>query len=105
MVRLGSWKYIFIANGGREQLFDLTEDPHELVNLAPTRGEVMQRLRKMAVDRCRQLRLHASLDGDDLRALPFQSFPRQRIYQFDWSRGVRAFPDHPADVLKNWKLG
>ena len=30
----GNWKYIFHANNGQEQLFNLAEDPHELEDLA-----------------------------------------------------------------------
>lgn len=30
----GQWKYIWYPVGGKEQLFDLASDPHELVNLA-----------------------------------------------------------------------
>jgi hypothetical protein len=30
MVRSGDWKYIWMANGGREQLFNVKEDPNEL---------------------------------------------------------------------------
>ena len=40
MVRQGQWKYIYMANGGREQLFDLADDPNELKNLAESRTDV-----------------------------------------------------------------
>jgi len=32
--RTKEWKYLFYQNGGYEQLFHLTDDPHELVDLA-----------------------------------------------------------------------
>ena len=34
MARSGDWKYIYFANGAREQLFDLKSDPNEMTNLA-----------------------------------------------------------------------
>jgi arylsulfatase len=34
----GSWKYIFHANSGQEQLFDLVADPYELTDLAGETG-------------------------------------------------------------------
>jgi choline-sulfatase len=118
MVRQGPWKYIFLANGGREQLFNVVEDPQELHNqlAAPTRLQisllsedqpaseapvsVAQRLRRLAVQRCRVPGAAAALQGDDLRAFPYRERPRDRIYQFDRSRGVTGFPARPEDVLK-----
>ena len=34
MVVTDEWKFIFMANGGREQLFNLRQDPNELSNRA-----------------------------------------------------------------------
>ncbi|HQK94673.1 MAG TPA: hypothetical protein PLD23_14275, partial [Armatimonadota bacterium] len=41
-----------------------------------------------------------ALDGADLLGFSPTERPLQRIYQFDYSRGVRGFPESPADVLK-----
>lgn len=118
MVRQGDWKYIFLANGGREQLFNVVEDPAELHNqlAAPTNlqirllpedqppsevpASVARRLRRLAVQRCSVPGAVAALQEGDLRAFPFQERPRRRIYQFDRSRGVTGFPARPEDVLK-----
>ena len=102
MVRSGDWKYIFIANGGREQLFDLRNDPHELTNLAETRGEIKQQMYAKAVAACQRPELALLMDGQDLRKFPFEARPLRRIYQFDHSRGVTGFPERPEDVLKHW---
>jgi choline-sulfatase len=40
MRRRADWKYIFMANGGRELLFNLSDDPSEIHNLASLRGRV-----------------------------------------------------------------
>jgi arylsulfatase len=42
MARGGEWKYIYLANGGREQLFNLQSDPHELNNCATTKKTRLQ---------------------------------------------------------------
>ena len=67
MVRTRQWKYIFIANGGREQLFDMRTDPQELRNLAADEPEVVRTLREEAVAACRTPGAAATLNGDDLR--------------------------------------
>jgi choline-sulfatase len=118
MIRQGPWKYIFLANGGREQLFNLAEDSQELHNqlAAPTTlqirllpedqppseapVDVARRLRRLAVQRCTVPGAAAALLGNDLRAFPYRERPRGRIYQFDRSRGVAGFPARPEDALK-----
>ena len=103
MVRDARWKYIFMANGGQEQLFDLAEDPHEFRNRADAEPEVVARLRAKAVAACRHPGARDALAGDQLKAHPFTPWVwrGERIYQFDGSRGITGFPRHPADVLKS----
>jgi arylsulfatase len=100
MIRQGDWKYIFLANGGREQLFDVVEDQAEARNRAAEHGEIARRLRSLAVGVCNTPGAAAALAGDDLRVFPYQERPRRRIYQFDRSRGIVGFPVRPEDVLK-----
>jgi choline-sulfatase len=99
MVRQETWKYIFLANGGREQLFDLREDPAELRNLAGSRSDVSAQLRERALGACGGVELRAALGSGGLRSFPFQERPHRRTYQFDRSRGVDGFPERPQDVL------
>lgn len=103
MVREGKWKYIFMANGGREQLFNLTEDPYELTNLIRKKSEKVSHLRSLAVSACNVPGARDALDKAALRSFPYQERERNRIYQFDRSRGVTGFPKKPEDVLKEWK--
>ena len=49
MLRRNDWKYIFIANGGREQLFNLAEDPDEGHNQINDQPEVTSELRDRAI--------------------------------------------------------
>lgn len=99
MVRSGDWKYIFIANGGREQLFDVAHDPNELTNLASTRRDVKHPLHATAVEACQRPELSAAMEGHDLHGFSFQARPLRRIYQFDRSQGITGFPQNPGDVL------
>lgn len=103
MVRDSNSKYIYFANGGKEQLFDLQKDPNELNNLADHERDTVMRMRKEAVKACRQPGAQDALDGEDLKVLPFKEWVWQgeRIYQFDRSKGITGFPEQPADALKS----
>jgi len=100
MVRSGPWKYIFIANGGRELLFDLARDPQERENLAGREPEVAAGLRAIAERQLATPTGEPALEGSGLRRFDFEMRPRRRIHQFDLSRGVTGFPERPGDVLK-----
>jgi len=103
MVRDAEWKYIFMANGGREQLFNMKVDPHELENRAAERPEIVQGLKDVALSACDRPGCREALDGGGLKTFPFETMGRKRIYQFDVSRGIRRFPEDPADLLEQWK--
>ena len=100
MVVTDEWKYIFMANGGREQLFNLGQDPNELSTCVATASKLRHDLHALGVQACQVPGAMDVLDGDKLRAFPFRERPRMRIYQFDRSRGVVGFPDQPQDALK-----
>ncbi len=99
MVRNGPWKYIFLANGGREQLFHLGEDPHELSNAMAAQPDVARKLRATATRACERPDLRDAMDGNGLHAFEFHARELKRIYQFDRSRGITGFPKRPQDVL------
>lgn len=104
MVRQGPWKYIFLANGGREQLFHVEDDPQEIRQLAAERVDVTARLRDLARDIAAKDGLEDALDRDRppelrLREYPYSERPRRRIIQFEGSLGIRGFPADPAEVL------
>jgi len=103
MVRHGNWKYIYLSNGGREQLFDVVSDPHELKNVAGQQREMANRLRAQVVATTNRPVLRAAMSGNDVMAFPFMPRPMERIYQFDRSRGITGFPQHPRDVLARWR--
>ncbi len=100
MVRERDWKYIWIANGGREQLFDRVHDRAELHNQVSECPAVAERMRQAAAAACGVPGAREALDPQgDLLAFPYRERPRGRIYQFDCSRGVEGFPARPQDVL------
>ena len=105
MVRSGDWKYIFMANGGREQLFNLKEDPQERTLRNADAPQVLTRLRRIATEGCFQPGVSDALEGADLKKFPYTQYDRKgRIAQMDRSRGVEGFPSHPADVLEGWEF-
>lgn len=96
----GRWKYVYFANGGCEQLFDVEADPHELVNRAAEEPETVARLRARAVEACRNPGAADALEGGKLKAFPRTVWQSEHIYQFDVSKGITGFPEHPSDVLR-----
>jgi choline-sulfatase len=90
MVRRGDWKYIWLANGGRELLFDLRRNPAEDQNWIETETATVADLRAELVRTLASRQLtRPALAGEGLLALPFAPFPRERIRQF--ARGVTDF--------------
>jgi choline-sulfatase len=102
MVLTEEWKYIFMANGGREQLFNRKNDPNELSNCVGSSSAIRGDLYALAVKACRVPGATDALEGNELRAFPFRQRSPVRIYQFDRSRGVLEFPDKPQDALKTF---
>jgi choline-sulfatase len=103
MVREDRWKYIWLANGARQQLFDVTADPQELRDLSGSHSEIVARLHRAAIDHLRQPGGQEALDGDDLHSLPFEARPLQRIYQFGhWPRSS-GFPEDPGEALRSYQ--
>jgi choline-sulfatase len=100
MIRHDDWKYIFLADGGREQLFNLREDPRETNNVGSVRLETLAEMRVQAAGYCDRPELAAALQNGRLRDWAFQARRLQRIYQFDQSKGVFGFPQRPEDALK-----
>jgi len=99
MCRSGDLKYVFLANGGRELLFDLSRDPEETENLAgasPQRAE----LRRRCVDHLSRSPLASqSLEGGDLRAMTHEKRPLIRVHQGCPPMGYNGFPKDPRELL------
>lgn len=104
MVREGDWKYIFMANGGREQLFNLAEDPHELHQRIKDSKDLAARLRQIAFESLSVPNADRALEGKSLKSFPFRKRPLARVYQFDRSRGIFGFPEKPEDALRGFTL-
>ncbi len=104
MIVTSDWKYIFMANGGREQLFNLKRDPDELSNCATDSPDVRNDLYAIAVKNCLVLGARDALDGNKLRWFPYRERERKRIYQFDASHGVKGFPENPGGAFEHFDL-
>jgi len=73
MLRRENYKYIFMANGGREVLFDLAKDPKEFENLAAQNPGLCTLFRKELVKYYQSYGFQEALEGDSLRAYPYQA--------------------------------
>ena len=100
MVRDNEWKYIYLANGTVEQLFNLKEDPQEVRTRIADAPEVARRLRDAAMEACKKSNVDRALNAQGFVSFPYQPRPLQRILQFDHSRGITGFPKTPAEVKK-----
>jgi choline-sulfatase len=92
MVRSGNWKYIYMANGNREQLFDLDTDSQEMINLLQKEAEVAKVLRKKAVEKCMvEPDLQCMVKDNDFVGYSFEARPLGRLHQFAFSRNITNF--------------
>ena len=92
MVRHKDWKYIYMANGGREQLFNLNEDPQELRNALVSHADIARQLRAKAAAACNRPGARESLDGAKLRSFPFEERRRERIISSTNREALQDFP-------------
>lgn len=89
MIRQGDWKYIYMYNGGREQLFNLKQDPNELCNIDdPARKAGM---RALAADECLKHGLSDMVENGRMKCIEYTERPLFRIHQFDVSSGITDF--------------
>jgi len=92
MVRHEHYKYIYMANGAREQLFDLATDKDELINLAQKHPDIAAKYKSYAENHCKRKGLFSALDEQGkLKGFEFMERDLFRIHQFDGSRGVYDF--------------
>ena len=100
MIRWREWKYIYLANGGLEQVFNLSNDPCEIEDHSKTNPQVVDHLRKLAIaDLLSKSGTEAAIESNDLLIFSPSSRPFERIHQFDRSRGISKFPENPGDCL------
>jgi choline-sulfatase len=91
------WKYVWFANGGREQLFDLASDPLEVRNRALSEPAHCAAARRQLVTWCRQTGFPGALDpagGERLLRYPFETLPLGQV------RGqAPAWPQRDPDFV------
>ena len=92
MVRKGEWKYIYMVNGGREQLFHLSEDPHELVNLVQSEEKIREEMYQTALEKCQsEPGLKNAVESKKLRSIPYHPRKLERLHQFDFSKNIMDY--------------
>ena len=92
MIRREDWKYIFMANGNREQLFSLKDNAGETKLYNELEPKLCAQLRHCAETFCDQSGLLHALNPDKtLKIFDFTPRPLMRIHQFDASSGVFDF--------------
>ena len=80
-----------MANGGKEQLFHLIEDPEELVLYNIREEQIMKQMRKRNLDFCGREGLLSAKDKMKMKSFSYKERPRFRIHQFDLSGGIHDF--------------
>ena len=93
MVRDKTWKYIYMANGGRELLFNLKDDSNELNQLAGKYPNMTKQFKEAALlEIQKRPSLKNALDNQRrLKVLSFKERPLTRIHQFDSSKNIDDF--------------
>lgn len=74
MRRWGDYKYVYHAHGAEEALFHLTEDPHELNDLAAVEPELCRESREKLVAYYTRYGFHEALDGEGLASYPHEPY-------------------------------
>jgi arylsulfatase A-like enzyme len=98
-LRTREYKYAFWASGGREELYNLEEDPGEIHNIAKEEPELATQLRNRALDWERLNGFSDSFDGDDFRVFPEPRAPEGE------PRGVVVNDSKWADNLPDDEKG
>ena len=75
MLRTGDWKYIYMVNGGREQLFNLADDPNELDDLAGEMPDLCAGFRLQMARHYWEQGFMEALDGGEMAKLKFERLP------------------------------
>ena len=89
------YKYVWLANGAREQLFDLTADPHELHNLASSDSRRCADAHQHLVRWARETNYRYALDQNDptaLTSLPYEPIPLGEV-----NKQAPAWPTRDPD--------
>lgn len=99
MIRRGAYKYIY-SDPDPEQLYDLSADPHELVNLSGQPGQ-------QAVQREFRAEIDARWDRQTLHSRVLESQRRRRVVADSLVRGKRSSWDYQplADASEQYMRG
>jgi choline-sulfatase len=91
MLLEGNLKYIFHCNGGRENLFDLNADPHELNDIAAARPDYCAQCRRELTSFYQQRGLIEALENGTLKVLSEQHHERKGF--------LNQYPHWPETIM------
>ncbi len=81
-----------MSNGDREQLFDLANDPYELINLTGEQVELCEHFRDVLLKKCcNEQGLSGAVLDNKLLTTEYKPRKLQRFHQFDLSAGIIDF--------------
>jgi len=93
MLRQGPWKYVYFSEGNPDLLFDMEQDPQELINLAedPAHSSIVNELRKQ---------LYQILDPEEVNRQAFadQAKMIEKLGGKDVINAMQSFNHTPIDV-------
>ncbi|CAG7599812.1 Arylsulfatase [Paenibacillus solanacearum] len=82
MLRFSDYKYIYHANGGKQNLYDLRADPDEWTDIAAQQPDLCRECQQEMLDHYRSYGLAEALDGDKLvRYEPTRHVPKGYLDQ------------------------
>lgn len=95
MLRTGVYKYIFHANGAREQLFNLETDPDEMCNVAERHADLCARFKSELEAYYKLYSFDEALSDGSLISYPFEKAKRNGY--------LNQYPDWPKTVMsESW---
>ena len=101
MIRRGRWKFIH-SPADPDQLFDLTNDPREVHNLAgdPEAGDLVQELRAEVAERWDLTSLHASvIENQQARMLVTKALRSGQFTSWEWTPPRNASNEYMRNHL------
>lgn len=105
-VRNKIYKYAAWASGGREELYNMVDDPQEMHNLASSKPEKVREFRSLMVEWEKEHGISGSLDGDMLKAFPEPKPPKEedcRSVVINQGRWAENLPDDEKHTVESYQ--
>lgn len=100
------YKYTAWASGGREELYNVIDDPREMHNLISSHPKIAKEFRSQVADWEKRYGLPNSLDGDKLKAFREPEPPREedcRAVVINQGRWAENLPDDEKHTVESYR--